>query len=500
MPKPRSCLLAAAWGDPFSWRKAVYTYQGHEVSGRTSLDAVALAHRALRRCCSLYVLVLVADTLLTRVAGPGQLEGIKGYREAVKKVREKVEEWVKANTAVLSRLLGQGRVKLVVAPGAGVYGGYRFGAPDTEPLGVYRATALVHILRALRDTGAELVVADVTHGVNYMPIALSMAARDAALAWSIASRRRVMVEVVNSEPYPIATPTTELPRLRIHTVETLELDGSSGETVDEAALRMRRLARAARGAPWRYSEGVDRASIGRKIGGIRLGGGSQATLGKTYKLVLGDGIAAANIALYAMPLAALYLAQSTARSWGGASVLGETLNALGRVLEIAVDDGVLDRGRGVAYPAVTLRATSTRLLLFSAAMLDRLKDALGGIVAGDVKVEGASIEDMRDAVEALGSLYRSIALNELSSLQRKCLESKECCSLPVCPGAWPGEPCDDKAVSSVDPRNLKAHAGLERNLVEAARLGETLRLRYRLHGGRPRCWEKLLEQLRKPGF
>jgi len=72
---------------------------------------------------------------------------------------------------------------------------------------------------------------------------------------------------------------------------------------------------------------------------------------------------------------------------------------------------------------------------------------------------------------------------------------EEKCPLEVGARAWPEAPCGKKALDSLNPRHLQAHAGLERNIAEAMVEGAgRLRLRYRLRGGRPLCWEKLPDQ------
>ena len=351
---------------------------------------------------------------------------------------------------------------------------------------IYRAEAMAHLASELTKTGADELVVDLTHGINYMPTALLEAARTAALAYAVAEEKPVSLTVVNSEPYPLGA--TGVPELEVYTVEHTVYDAREAEggspAVDEAAQRLRRVAGQAGGKGLHCYTPLGeehKADLGRELSAIT----------RETRSLVDSGVAAANIALYAMPLAALYLAaEPPEQPWSRA------LGLLQALLEKA--DGYIhvDLARRVVEPQVLPEPRVVEALLLGAALHQRLRHAAKPLEERlrNVAEEGASLEELKRVLSHLGSLYEPIAKAELGNLKDKC-EGKMECVIVTCPERYPGLDCGGRGESSMDPRNLKAHAGLERNITEAKLAGGKLWLRYRRG-----CWKQLHKKLKSPGF
>jgi len=491
----RAVLLVAAWGKPLDWRPARYRYAGAEAEARTSLEAVA--RKLLDEGHEVHGLILVSNTLAC--AAPSQRSGCaqelskwppglqEDYSETMRSIREAVEEWLTrcSGAEALAEMLRGARLQVEVLHGHGFFDGVRYNAscPDGSPMEVYRAEAEAVLAEALAKTHAGRLVVDLTHGINYMPAALLEASRTAALSYAVAAEARLELTVVNSEPYPRGT--AKPPELEVYTVEHAAYDAEpsdNGSTaVDEAAQRLRRIAGQAHGKkPHCYTrQGMEHLErLGRKL----------APLTKNAKNLLEDGVASANIALYAMPLAALnQAAQPPENPWGNA------LELLRSLLKEAVDNTIVTEDS--VEPLLLPKPSAVEALLLGAALHQRLRHAAEELKGRDLAEEGASLEELRRVITHLGSLYEPIASAELSSLERKCLKKEKGagrCEIEVGENEYPGLPC---IRDSIDPRNLRAHAGLEKNTVEAMLRGGELRLRYRRG-----CWQLLRRSLSSPGF
>ncbi len=493
-------LVAASWGNPYAWGPARYVYRGVEAEARTSLAAVAEYHPASR------ILVLGVDTVYTaRRGGPGcepggRPRGVPGsYRELVEAARRSLEDWIRAcsGSSLLGEALDGGRLRVEVAPGAGsyVYEGIRYVFnPGGEPLGVYAAWAAGLLLEELLHSRPARLVIDVTHGVNYMPLGLVAAARAAAVAYAAATGLGLTLEIVNSEPYPLGAPGK--PRLNIWSVEEQQVE--PGEARDTVALELRHLLAAEKGAVKLQLHRLNKALLSGEEQG-RLGREAGEALRLPEGLNAANALAAANIVLYSMPLAAAYLAAEAPPD-----PLETVVEKHREMRRLAASRGVLEAGEGLvqAGPALTPSWGMTRAAVYAASLLEAIHAAAraaGAPPGGVLKREGLTIIKLEAIVERLGSLYRAVAESELENLERRCASPGRAeCPLAVGEGGWPDEPCDGKAVGSLDSRNLRAHAGLERNIVEARLDDGVLRIRYRIRGGD--CWEKLRHRLGSSRF
>ncbi|MET1101978.1 MAG: CRISPR-associated CARF protein Csx1 [Pyrodictiaceae archaeon] len=488
-------LAAAPWGAPFVWEPASYSLADCKVvTARTSLEAVVDCFKAER------ALVVVADSLATvperdckAAGGPIDLESIGSYSELVNAVRAGVEAWIRSCSGGrhLPSMLDEGKLSVEVVPGLGTYGGWRFGPQGTQakrpsPIESYGGEVLLLLLDSLLEVRPEKLVVDLTHGVNYMPVAFYEASRLAALAYSASQNKAIELVYTNSEPYPKSGAGPREPAISIHMVgrEVIEPDRAA----EEIALLLKHHASSlkgeARAKPLRLAPGYMEPDLGIKIRVVE----------EEITPMLRAGIAATHITLYSMPLAALYLAASILKDGPGRlQVLVEKLASTRRLRD---EETRIDSTEKKIVPSILYSMRDIVLLAFSAALQDYLGRVVGEIPERhQLEEEGAPLTKLEEIAERLSPTYRPIALNELDKMAKNCLNPRGECPLPLLLYRWPNEKCDQRAVSSMDPRNLRAHAGLERNITEAKIGCSDLYLRYRKG-----CWDKLYEQLSKPSF
>ncbi len=497
-------LIVSSWGYPGNWGLAEYTYRGTKEQGRTSLGAIAKHYLEKG---DVVALILAPDSLAASptprhcpslkewLCDPSKLSS-KDYENLAQRVEEQVRAWIKqcSSTPTLQELEGNRKVVVEVMTSAGRYKGcngyWSFTQPANasqkpEPVSSYTGEAAIAVAETLLKHRASRLVVDITHGINFMPLSLARASEIVAKAYVLATGQELELELVNSEPYPIPAPRGEgyTPALEIHTVYNAKYTAKN--VLEETALRVIESRDKLKKRPVEYL--VDKQKIGKEAG--KHTGWIKTTL-EAHSQV------AAKIALYNMPLAALYhsleLRNQPATAKPG-SWLERTVNALREVRKLAIKQGVVDEDESTVYPGLVFKGGRVEALLLAAALLDYIASI--PVPSEELETSGATIKKLEGVAHRLAELYQPIALRELENL-KKC--TPEQCPIPASRNNWPGLLCDKKAVSSLDPRNLRAHAGLEKNIVEAmiAENPEETRVRYRLgRNNTPLCWNKLKENL-----
>jgi len=227
-------VILAPWGNPFTWDEAVYRLSWRdkviEERGKTSLACLAKALEAD------VIVVLVPETLLCPGERPRQehAERYKVLRECIAYLlqladsgsREDEETWKAYRHAigklkdVMSELCREwlddvnGRIEVAVVPAIGEYtcpNGvrvvWRLGSSKVDPVSTYAAYSMVVTAAAISALDVESserfkIVLDITHGINYMPLAAYRALMTASRLVSAALNVTVKFEQYNSTPYP----------------------------------------------------------------------------------------------------------------------------------------------------------------------------------------------------------------------------------------------------------------------------------------------------------
>ncbi len=517
-------LVAAPWGSPFRWHRVRYSLAslgpcrdaapGAGVESRTSLEAIVASCRPAR------TLIVVSDTLSVDAVRPEQsrCKGCPGnpetakidpasldsYEELVSGVRERVERWISCCAGgLLAEHLKTRRLEVSVVPGFGFYAGWRFGAGLENPLSSYTGEVAVILLHELLDVQPDTMVVDLTHGINYMPVAFYQSALIATHAYTIATRKSIELIFVNSEP--VLGPGEQS---RIHVVERVKIAYSGGwakhvldavTTLDAfkdpkiTLLKMvnvqdehkaRRLA-------------LEVSKLTGILDGL-VAGECRGVFSKGEKLLVELGRAAARITLYNMPLAASYLTACISAELRGRALL-EVAERLWDARRVRNKYTSIDSRNKVIMHSLAFNLGHVKLALYAAALIDYVASSVGERGArgySELRGRGLSLAELTSIAGLLGGVFHVVAANELNKLRRDCVEKEGgSCPIPVGHGQWPGLKC---GISSMDKRNLRAHAGLERNIVEGKVVENELWLRYRIGGGD--CGLGLLKKLGEPGF
>jgi len=213
-------LLVATWGLPLLWRRARYRvpqFPG-ELCGRSteirpgewveSYSSTATIRKALEGH-EVKAVVVGMESVVDKCQRPSEAGDDKQRvdREVCERNEElfgkvqSVEEIRKAAEEVLRRYaeLFLGEAEVLVAPAVGWYRSYRFvGSLDTA-----RFFLLDEFYTLLNRHRPDVVVLDVTHGVNYLPLVASQALKTAAKALylkQVSDKQPECLISLNSDP------------------------------------------------------------------------------------------------------------------------------------------------------------------------------------------------------------------------------------------------------------------------------------------------------------
>ncbi len=477
-----TALAIGAWGYPPSWKPATYQLEGRRLTSRSTLDAIVDAVNPDR------VLVLIPDT----VAPPDIVRSASSYHEVIQGVVGWLYEWIRENTV---RLRDYKDLRVEVAPNLGTYSQCSWIAPGCSAFQLYAFHALRAILENLVDLGVEAdvvrVFIDTSHGINFMPLATVDALETVATALAASTGTMVEVYVYNSEPYPGGA-TAQTPVLEVHRVETRVLEPRTSAV--EAAIDMLKSVH--------LREGVVKlklASAEERIAGV-LG---RALNAPARELVEHDGVPAAVVNLYGLPLAAAYLAVDSRLDLDmAAELINDAIEAF---REYTVVDNRLCRVEHLAC----LEYEGARALLEAAALMRRVKSAVSSVLEKcppsleELEDRGVYLDELSEISARLAPLTNFFMNSELYNIQRMLFVQAGCrCEAdgrpPVCKncralriplycGDWPGAACIE---TNIDYRNFLAHGGIEYNSVEAALDSSGTALRYR-----EGCWKRIRSRM-----
>ncbi len=500
-------LIVAPWGNPYAWEKVCYKYENPEIKDedRTSLAALAKVYPDSK------FLIFVLDTVYAAFKGRDGCEPVErsksvpgSYSELIESVERDIKSWIKecSSSEELKAALNSGRLEVAVVPGIGSYTfeekAYQFPLSRGEPAGTFASWAISLVLKKLLDVAPDEVIVDLTHGLNYMPVSLVEAVEFALKAYAVATYREIKFTIYEAEPF-----SRDAKSLNFFVPKSETISHRHEKDVLSVFLK-RQPDEVFNRKYYIFTSNKPNRELTSRLGELVKGlkGRNDA------KGALPLGIVAANVILYSMPLAAVYLASEVYRS--NQPNLRKICRFLNDLIYESVKHGEILKvkdGKYVVLPAFTLDWKAISVLIASTSLMDSIMnmDALTcdeSLRERIVDVEllskkGVSLSELKEISKFLGELYKPIADNELKSLE-SCLDCCKNCSIEVKNSCWPGKACD---VTSLHPRNLRAHAGFERNIVEGKVQnidGKTkeLFIRYRLKD----CWDKLKKKLKEKDF
>lgn len=230
-------ILVATWGNPFTWRKAIYKLNGRSRSAMTTLAPLMDELQPDR------VMLYVPETLLC-MKGPS-LDNLREYTRKPVLLEDAIPEAPEGSPSCYGELLlnlseavkeflrretdgDESILRLMVMPNIGSYACSNLRASWILPRGrgmsadhVYSAYVLSSLLAAMdelmrREYQREVhLILDTTHGMNYMPLAAYEATLTAARIISAGYGVDVVFLQYNSAPYP---PGISEPELEIYLV------------------------------------------------------------------------------------------------------------------------------------------------------------------------------------------------------------------------------------------------------------------------------------------
>ncbi|ALL01386.1 hypothetical protein Pyrde_1340 [Pyrodictium delaneyi] len=467
-------LLIAPWGLPWSWRPAKYVFMGYEEESTTSLSCLAKALNPRRILIVISESALCSNKMINKF-----LESIQrdSYGEALDELKTAIVEYVRENSGV--DIAGRA-VRIAVCPAHGHFKpqeasiGCEWRSFLGNPVSDYASCVIAYTLEELAEinsrgevNGKVEIALDITHGINYMPLAAFRAVMAAARILSASAGVRINVDVFNSEPYvPDQT-------LEIHLV-----DREAVTSVKAATRLVYTMARARDPTPVRITDkptlerlglGSDTANYVAKELGI-------AEAKKAWRQVYTMGKRASATLHYGLPLALLQYGYENAQP-PGSSWLAYVTHKLVDIVSRSLESSVIIR-TGVSWVRV-LRLVGfdyddVKAILASAALLDYACRAYLEY-RGNIRISDyGALEVPVDTIRGLAEKYLPPAQQELVKSE---LTSPSTPLRRAGPEwTWLGE---KGRRADTNTRNYIAHAGFERNLIEAKREnGETLLVRF----------------------
>ena len=207
-------VLIAPWGNPFQWEPIKYEFRGYVLESSSTLPILVEAIKPDK------VIVVVLDTLANlQIKGKPEVDTKKfsNYSEVVKDVEDRVKWFLEFELSEkcpnIVKMLEDGQLKIVVAPGVGLFKNIRV---EGDILDFYNYA--LYKLSTELPVGEAEVYLDLTHGINFMPTLLYRALNN--LLGLSAFINDCKLVVLNSEPYPQGFPKEEkekiIPETTLH--------------------------------------------------------------------------------------------------------------------------------------------------------------------------------------------------------------------------------------------------------------------------------------------
>ncbi|MEM2300927.1 MAG: TM1812 family CRISPR-associated protein [Sulfolobales archaeon] len=242
-------LLIAPWGNPTGWREVSYKPQripdkcrpteqeGYSEAVIKKSSTLAIVEsiekgKHLQKTPQLIAKIIVAETLAKKEEIDRcreNLDRVEKIKECIdqhveKEIREQVEEQIREP---------KNHLEIKVAPAIGIFPPIAFKGHAYN----YWAYILIETLKNLNKIDPDVVIVDITHGINYMPVTTLDAVRKAVEIHLLRRKteRKTKIIAMNSDPIRIgreAEKNQKPQELHIHIIKCEELDTT--EAMDRA--------------------------------------------------------------------------------------------------------------------------------------------------------------------------------------------------------------------------------------------------------------------------
>jgi CRISPR-associated protein Csx1 len=104
----------------------------------------------------------------------------KNYKEVVNDAKERIEKYLKDPNYCIDA----SRVRIAILPGIGKFEDKVF----KGTVNGYRPAAFLEILKCLKEFNPEILILDLSHGLNYMPVYTRLAIEDAVISYLVLNK------------------------------------------------------------------------------------------------------------------------------------------------------------------------------------------------------------------------------------------------------------------------------------------------------------------------
>ena len=219
-----SILIVAPWGDPSGWKWTKYFPPQKEEAKTTELFREEKSWEGRSSTGALvsfleeevYVLILCSWTLAVK-AGHKDIE-INNIRRVAKDI---IEGYLKDKEYLPHRA----KARVEVLPGIGVFHSPGDGMKWSfrGGLGFYNAGVFTSVYDTLNEVKPEIIVLDITHGINYMPVVARNAVELASSLYASLEGKSTEYYVINSDPV-----TLENSKAMLHIIEHEHINAGEG--------------------------------------------------------------------------------------------------------------------------------------------------------------------------------------------------------------------------------------------------------------------------------
>ena len=229
-------LIVSVWGSPKSWQLTRYVVELDleikELFKFTNLSEKEIKPLyqatkdykstlgALMECYKNASFLLLCSSTLADLPK-------KNYKEVVNEAKVKIEE----NLKDPNYCIDSSRVRIAILPGIGKFGDKVFKGTVNS----YRLAAFLETLKHLKEINPEILILDLSHGVNYMPVYTRLAIEDAIISYLVLNKADNNLNTGSSDiTSPISTKNTigkeEKIRLLVYNSEPAPLHSKEGSS------------------------------------------------------------------------------------------------------------------------------------------------------------------------------------------------------------------------------------------------------------------------------
>jgi len=182
-------LVVSVWGNPKEWRLRRYNIE-LDPEIKELFNFVNLSEKeiqpiyqatkdyrstlgALMECYKNANFLLLASSTLADLPK-------KNYKEIINDAKEKIEKYLKDPNYCIDA----SRVRVAILPGIGKFEDKVF----KGTVNGYRLAAFLEILKCLKETNPEILILDLSHGLNYMPVYTRLAIEDAVISYLVLNK------------------------------------------------------------------------------------------------------------------------------------------------------------------------------------------------------------------------------------------------------------------------------------------------------------------------